>query len=96
VRLRARLRRLERAEGARACGPGCPPVRWVYENDWHGRESEPPAPGPRCRRPPTVRAVVYDPDFFGNAERLGAVKAERWARKGAGDATAGAVGEAGA
>jgi len=35
-----------------------------------GRQSEPPAPCPRCGRQPNVVCVVYDPDFYGNAERL--------------------------
>jgi hypothetical protein len=75
-------RRLERLEGARAatgCGPDCPPQTVVlYHQD--GIESEPsldegqrpPAPCPRCGRPALAQemVVVYDPDFYGTAERL--------------------------
>jgi hypothetical protein len=27
-------------------------------------------PWPRCGRPPTLIYVVFDPDFYGNADRL--------------------------
>jgi hypothetical protein len=74
VSILARLKRLERSRGGRSCGPGCPPLGCVYENDWYGQAAEPPAPCPRCGRPPDVIAVVYDPDFYGNADRLAALQ----------------------
>jgi len=49
---------------------GCPPVRVVYEDHPGGWQSEQPAPCPRCGREPNAVCVVYDPDFYGNAERL--------------------------
>jgi hypothetical protein len=72
--IQARLKRLERSRGAMNCGPGCPPLRWVDENDFYDEPSEPPAPCPRCGRPPIVIPVIYDPDFYGNADRLAALK----------------------
>jgi hypothetical protein len=33
-------------------------------------------PCPRYGRPPIVLAVVFDPDFFGNADRLAALRGE--------------------
>ena len=68
--IKARLQRLERSCGAAACGRGCPPICYVLEHDWYDQPSEPPAPCPRCGKPPLVITVVYDPDFFGNADRL--------------------------
>ena len=73
--IKARLKRLERLRGGRACGHGCPPVCYVYQNHWDGRDSEPPSPCPRCGRAPIVISVVYDRNFFGNADRLSAVNA---------------------
>ena len=71
----ARLKRLERSRGACACGSDCPPVRYVIENDFYDQVSEPPAPCPRCGRPPLVICLVYDRNFFGNADRLAALNA---------------------
>jgi hypothetical protein len=51
VSIAARLRRLEQSRGARGCGPRCPPVRYVCEDDWYGPASEPPAPCPHCGCP---------------------------------------------
>jgi ferredoxin-NADP reductase len=51
-----------------------PPARCVCADVWYGREPEAPAPCPRCCRPPIVLAVVYDADFFGNADRLAALR----------------------
>jgi hypothetical protein len=75
MRMRARLKRLEQCRGG-GCGPRCPPIRCVCEDDWSGREPEAPAPCPRCGRPPVVLAVVFDPDSFGNGERLAALRGE--------------------
>jgi hypothetical protein len=68
----SRLGRLERSWAAGGCGPGCPPVRAVIEADWYddGQADAAPAPCPRCGRPPRVLGVVFDPDIYGNAERL--------------------------
>ena len=43
---------------------GRPPLRVVEEGD------VPPEPCPRCGRLPQVVRLVYDPDFYGNADRL--------------------------
>jgi hypothetical protein len=79
MRLRARLQRLERATRAGDCGPDCPP-RAVALYCQDGRDGEPvreegqvpPAPCPRCGRLARVveMVVVYDPDFYGNTDRL--------------------------
>jgi hypothetical protein len=74
VSIRARLKRLERSRAGRVCGPGCPALRYACDDDWYGRETEPPAPCPRCGRQPFVIPVVYDPDFYGNADRLAALQ----------------------
>jgi hypothetical protein len=80
--IRSRLVSLERAARSRGCGPGCPPrpVLVVRDRDFYddadpsGERREPPAPAPcpRCGRAaePTVVHLVYDPSFFGNAERI--------------------------
>ena len=71
MRFAARLKRPEQPGGAGGCGPRCPPIRCVYENDWSGQATEPPAPSPRCGRTPTIVPVVFDSNFYGNADRLG-------------------------
>jgi hypothetical protein len=77
---RSRLARLEQAFGNGACGPDCPPQAVVrYVQDGPDAEpvleegQEPPAPCPRCGRPADVLPLVllFDRDFYGNAERLG-------------------------
>jgi hypothetical protein len=70
--LRRRLSRLEQSWRAGGCGPDCPPLRLVREGDWYGEpcRQKPPAPCPRCGRPPTVVRIVHDPNFYGNADRL--------------------------
>ncbi len=72
MNLRRRLGRLERSWQGGSCGPNCPPLALVREGDWYGEPcpQEPPAPCPRCGRPPNVVRRVVDPDFYGNAERL--------------------------
>jgi hypothetical protein len=80
MRLRARLQKQERGAALdRDCCPACPPPAFVrYDQDGHegtpilGRGQKPPAPCRRCGRPARVLevVVVYDADFFGNAERL--------------------------
>ena len=72
--IRARLKRLEQSLGGRVCGPGCPSLQYLCDNDWYDQEPQLPAPCPRCGRQPDVVAVVYDPDFYGNADRLGETK----------------------
>jgi hypothetical protein len=75
----ARLARLERSFAGGSCGPGCPPQVLVhYEQDGPDAEPvlcgepEPAAPCPRCGRPAKVveMLICYDPNFYGNAERL--------------------------
>ena len=72
-----RRRRARREAGG--CGPDCPPLAaMVYHQD--GFDGEPtleggqrtPTPCRRCGRPARVleMVVVYDPDFYGTAERL--------------------------
>ena len=80
--IRRRVVFLERHVRNRTCGPGCPPcpVLVVRDRDFYddadprGEQREPPAPPPcpRCGRAaePTVVHLVYDPDFFGNADRI--------------------------
>jgi hypothetical protein len=72
----ARLQKLEQSQRGRSCGHGCPPVRVLYANNPLGWQSEPPAACPRCGRQSNVVCVVYDPDFYGNAERLASSKLE--------------------
>jgi hypothetical protein len=79
VRIASRLSRLERCRSGGGCGLRCPSVRCVCEDDCYGREPEIPAPWPRCGRPPVVLAVVFDPDFFGNADGLADLRGE-WSR----------------
>jgi hypothetical protein len=76
MKLRARLQRLEHSRHAGPCGRDCPPVCYVYDDGWYGQpsEDEQPASCPRCGRPPVVIRVVYDPNFYGNAERLKELK----------------------
>jgi hypothetical protein len=73
--LKSRLKRLEKSRDAGPCGEDCPPVFWVHDDGWYGRPSDegPPAPCPRCGRPPVLLHVVFDPDFFSNAEQLEAL-----------------------
>ena len=92
--IRRRLATLERSLGEHGCGPECPPrpVLVGYENDFYGNasggsgEPEPPAPCPRCGRAaePTVMHVVYDADFFHNAEPLTECLEERGAERASG------------
>jgi hypothetical protein len=69
--IKARVQRLERCKGA--CGPACPPraVSFVGD-DWYGQTETQgqPAPCARCGRPADVIGVVFDPNFYGNADRL--------------------------
>jgi hypothetical protein len=37
-------------------------------------EPQPPAPCPRCKRQPLNIPVIYDPNFYGNADRLAALQ----------------------
>jgi hypothetical protein len=90
-----RLERLEAAGAADSCGPGCPPEAVVihrqdgYDGEPVPEERKPPAPCPRCGRPARVLelVVVYDPNFYGNAELLEEARRE---------AAAGAAGGPGA
>ena len=79
MRIAARLKRLEQGRGTDGCGPDCPPQAVVvYHQDGFDGEptlaegQRPPAPCPRCGRPALAQemVVVYDPDFYGTAERL--------------------------
>ena len=79
MRLRARLQRLERATTADGCDPDCPPLAvMVYHQDGNDGEptldegQRPPATCRRCGRPARAleMVVVYDPDFYGNVDRL--------------------------
>jgi hypothetical protein len=86
MRLRARLQKLERGAALDRDCPACPPRAVVlYHQDGHDGApvldpgQKPPAPCRRCGRPAGVLrvVVVYDPDFFGNAERLEDLRTER-------------------
>jgi len=80
MRLRARLKKLERGVAFdRDCCPACPPRAVVrYHQDGHDGEpvlaggQKPPALCRHCGRPARVLplVVIYDPSFYGNAERL--------------------------
>jgi hypothetical protein len=66
----ARVKRLERSQGA--CGPGCPSLAIVYVGDYYGPSDtqEQPAPCPRCGRPAQVISVEFVDDFYNNAHLL--------------------------
>jgi hypothetical protein len=49
-------------------------LQYLCDDDWYDQEPQLPAPCPRCTRLPNVIRVVYDPDFYGNADRLGQTK----------------------
>jgi hypothetical protein len=49
-------------------------LQYLCDDGWYDQEPEPPAPCPRCGRPPNVIRVAYDPDFYGNADRLAALR----------------------
>jgi hypothetical protein len=76
------------------CGPDCPPRVFTWtEYDADGSElvprgepgPEPAAPCPRCGRPAEVEecVIIYDPNFYGNADRLAALGVLPRARRGA-------------
>jgi hypothetical protein len=83
----ARLQKLEQGAALdRGCCPACPsPAIVRYNQDGHDGEpvlaggQKLPALCRRCGRPARVLQilVVYDPDFFGNAERLEGLTAKR-------------------
>jgi hypothetical protein len=86
MRLRTRLQRLEGATGAGDSCPACPsPAIVRYNQDGHDGApvlaggQKPPALCRRCGRAARVLpiVVVYDPDFFGNAERLEGLTTKR-------------------
>ena len=77
--IRRRLERLEAGGAASGCGLECPPHAVVlYCQDGFDGEStldegqRPPATCRRCGRPARAleMVVVYDPDFYGNVDRL--------------------------
>jgi hypothetical protein len=78
--MRRRLECLEAGGAATGCDPDCHPQALVFYHQ-DGLDGEPtideglrpPATCPRCGRPARVleMVVVYDPEFCGNADRLG-------------------------
>jgi len=80
--IRRRLQRLEAAGAGRGCGPGCPPQAVIvyreYESDGEPIvDEEKPLPScPRCGPPADVTEirVIHDPNFYGNADRLGELR----------------------
>jgi hypothetical protein len=74
VSILARLKRLERSHGGRSCGAGCPPLRYIGDGDWYDQKPQSPASCPRRGRQASVIPIVYDPDFYGNADRLAALR----------------------